>query len=109
MTNYIVKTIRNGVEANIPVTSVNGSRWDVSLYSSITVTLTAANWSDNEQTVTATGVTASNSVVISPDPTSIEDYTGWMVYCSAQASNSLTFTCTTEPENDITVNVLIFN
>ena len=109
MTNYITKTIRNGVEANIPVTSVNGSRWDVSLYSSITITLTAAGWSDNEQTVTATGVTATNSVVISPDPASIEDYSNGVVYCSAQWANSLTFTCTTEPENDIVVNVLIFN
>lgn len=29
MTNYITKTIKNGVEANIPVTSVWGSYWDV--------------------------------------------------------------------------------
>lgn len=79
------------------------------LYASIQVTLTAANWSDNEITVTATGVTADNSVIVSPSPESISDYATAMVYCSAQASNSLTFTCTTAPENDIVVNVLILN
>lgn len=79
------------------------------LYASIQVTLTAANWSDNEITVTATGVTADNSIIVSPSPESISDYATAMVYCSAQASNSLTFTCTTAPENDIVVNVLILN
>lgn len=54
-------------------------------------------------------MTATNSVVISPDPSSISDYATAMVYCSAQASNSLTFTCTTAPETDLTVNVLILN
>jgi hypothetical protein len=37
------------------------------------------------------------------------DYTWAMIYCSAQASNSLTFNCTTTPNNDIVVNVLILN
>lgn len=83
--------------------------WNLELYKSITVTLTAAWWSDEEQTVTATGVTSSNSVIISPAPANMKDYADWLIYCSAQASNSLTFTCTTVPENNIVVNVLILN
>jgi len=83
--------------------------WNLVLYSSISVTLSSADWSSNTQTVTATWVTASNSVIVSPDPSSIDDYTSSEVYCSAQASNSLTFTCWETPTNNITVNVLILN
>ena len=83
--------------------------WNIVLFSAIQVTLAAASWSSEEITVTATWVTASNHVIVSPDPSSITDYADALVYCSNQASNSLTFKCTTAPENDITVNVLIIN
>lgn len=75
--------------------------------SSITVSLIVANWSNSSQTVTATGVTASNNVVVSPAPSSIDDYVSGGIKCTAQASNSLTFTCTTTPTTAISVNVLI--
>jgi hypothetical protein len=83
--------------------------WNIDTFwaSTIQVTLTAANWSNNEITVTATWVTASNTVIVAPDPSSMADYTGWGVYCSSQASNSLTFVCDTTPSNDIDVNVVI--
>ena len=83
--------------------------WNISLYSTITVTLTSAWWSSNSQTVSATGVTASNTVFVSPAPSSIWDYADGGVYCSLQWSWTLTFECDTEPTNDITVNVVIFN
>lgn len=97
--------------AEVPVTSVNNQTWDVILtipsISTITVTLASANWSSKSITVTATWVTASNTVIVAPDPSSMADYTDWGVYCSSQASNSLTFVCDTEPSNDIDVNVVI--
>jgi hypothetical protein len=77
--------------------------------STITVTLTSAWWNNDAQTVTATWVTASNTVIISPNPSSMSDYTNWAVYCSAQSSNSLTFECTTTPTSDIDVNVVIIS
>jgi hypothetical protein len=77
--------------------------------STITVTLAAANWSGNEITVTATGVTASNTVICSPDPSDYSDYTDAEIYCSAQGSGTLTFSCDTEPASDIDVNVVILN
>ena len=73
----------------------------------LTITLTSAWWSSQTQTVSATGVTASNTVIISPDPSDYSDYTDAVVRCSSQASNSLTFVCDTEPSNDIDVNVVI--
>lgn len=77
--------------------------------STITVTLAAANWSSQSITVNATGVTASNTVIISPDPSDFSDYTAAGIYCSAQGTNSLTFDCDTTPSNDIDVNVVILS
>lgn len=83
--------------------------WKQAQHSAITVTLTSSWWSSNAQTVSATWVTASNTVIVSPTPASFEDYWSAQIYCSAQASNSLTFTCWEEPSSDITVNVVILN
>ena len=77
--------------------------------STIIVTLESANWSSKSITVSATWVTASNTVIISPDPAYMSDYTTNWVYCSAQWSGTLTFECDTEPSNDIDVNVVILN
>ena len=73
----------------------------------LTITLTSAWWSSKTQTVSATGVTASNTVIVSPDASDYSDYTDAEIYCSAQGSGTLTFTCGTEPTNDIDVNVVI--
>lgn len=78
-------------------------------HTTTTVSLTAAGWSNKTQTVSATGVTASNTVIVSPAPADIADYADCGVYCSAQASGTLTFGCDTAPSGDIVVNVLILN
>lgn len=69
--------------------------------------LTVAGWSNNTQTVTVTGVTATNTVFVSPAPASAADYASAGIICTAQGTDSLTFTCTTVPTNAITVNVVI--
>lgn len=75
---------------------------------SVTVTLAASSWSDNTQTVTVTGVTAANNVVVSPSGRdSTETWADGEVLCTSQGSNTLTFTCTTTPTADITVSVVI--
>ena len=56
-----------------------------------------------------TGVTASNTVIVSPAPSDIGDYADCGVYCSAQGSGTLTFGCDTAPSGDIVVNVLIMS
>ena len=77
--------------------------------SSFTVLLTAAGWNDKAQTVTANGVTADNTVVVSPAPASYTAYAEGAVRCTAQGSNSLTFTCDDVPAGNITVNVTVIN
>lgn len=97
MTNTIDKVIHNGDEYLLP------------RQKALVITLTSAWWTNNEQTVTATWVTANNSIIISPVPTDISDYTDAEIYCSAQGTDSLTFTCDTAPSNDIEVNVLVLS
>ena len=74
-----------------------------------TGTLVAANWAGGSQTITVNGVTASNNVVPTPAPASAADWASAGILCTAQSTDSLTFTCTQTPSNDITVNVLIFD
>ena len=74
-----------------------------------TITIAVADWSNNTCTKTATGVTASNTIFVSPAPDSLSTYGEAGVYCSAQAANSLTFTCTATPTTSVSVNVVIFD
>ena len=76
---------------------------------SATATLEVADWSSNTQTISVSGVTTTNVVIVSPDPASNSDYTSAGIVCSAQGTDSLTFTCDTVPSNAITVNVVIFD
>ena len=75
-----------------------------------TVTLAAANWSSNEQTVTVQGISADESTqMIQPVPASAsrEAYEDANVLATAQAANALTFSCDTTPTVDLTVYVVI--
>lgn len=66
-----------------------------------TVTLTVAGWSSNSQVVTVSGVTTSNLVIVEPSDSS------YGIKCTAQGTNSLTFTCDTVPTAAVTVKVAI--
>lgn len=71
--------------------------------------LVSTDWVNDSQTITVNGVTASNTVIISPAPASAADYAEAGILCTAQAANSLTFTCDTTPSNSITLSVVILN
>lgn len=76
----------------------------------VAVTLLAANWSSNEQTVTVTGVSATETdQLIQPVPASASRsaYESAQVKATAQAANSLTFGCATTPSSDLTVYVCL--
>lgn len=74
-----------------------------------TVTLDTSGWSNKTQTVTVSGVTASNTVIISPNADSQAEYIDCTVVCTTQSSNSLTFTCETVPSVSLKVNIAIFS
>lgn len=71
------------------------------------VTLSETGWSNNEQTVGVNGVTAGNTVIVSPSPTSQDAWAKAGVKCTAQSANSLTFTCKTAPTAALTANIVI--
>lgn len=79
--------------------------------SSVTEVIMQTDWELVSDVITATvsvtGVTTTNSVLVSPAPSSASVYATAGVMCSAQGTNSLTFTCDTVPSADISVNILI--
>lgn len=74
------------------------------------VTLSSSGWSDNTQTVTVNGVLADETKqLIQPMP-AVASQVAYMsagIYCSGQAANSLTFTCSETPAEDITLYIVI--
>ena len=77
---------------------------------SVTVTLTSSGWVGGVQTVAISGVLADeNAQLIQPVPalTSQAAYIESGILCTGQAENSLTFTATTAPTDDLTVYVVI--
>ena len=77
---------------------------------SVSVTLTTSAWASNAQTVTVNGVLADETKqLIQPMPAiaSQSAYYAAGILCTGQAANSLTFTCTETPEENLTVYVVI--
>lgn len=75
----------------------------------VTANLSASGWSSNSKAVTVSGVSANNTVIVTPAPNSHLEYANCMVRCTAQAANKLTFTCEEVPANALTVNVVILS
>ena len=77
----------------------------------VTVTLDVAAWTGAEapfqQTVSIEGATETNVKVISPAPASIDEYASCGVKATTEGAGTITFACTTVPENALTVNVVI--
>lgn len=78
-------------------------------HSTLTITIATTDWSNGTCTKTASGVTASNTVIISPASASFEAYGEAQVRATAQGANQITFACTDVPSSALTVNVAILN
>lgn len=74
---------------------------------SLTATLLTTGWSSDSITVTATGVTASKIVIVAPLPASQDAYVAAGIKCTAQGTNTLTFTRTAANTASISVGVVI--
>lgn len=100
----------NGVLVNEKIIP-DGTVWkDATKAKITTVTLLASGWDSTTptQTVTATGILADETkqlIQAMPAPASMSAIIDAGAYCSAQGENSLTFTCTTVPTEDIVFNV----
>lgn len=75
-----------------------------------TVTLTAAGWTDKAQTVTCEGVAADEAkqqIIVMPASKDESVWSAAAVRCVSQGENSLNFTCSIVPTEDISVYVNI--
>lgn len=72
-----------------------------SLQGSLDLTLPASGWVDGKQTVSATGVTANNLVIVT--------VSRWGVECIAQGAGTLTFRANILPTVDVTAHVSVHN
>ena len=70
-------------------------------------TLTAANWNNNQLTLTVPEITTSSDIFVSPDPSDWSAYNAAGIRAVSQGTGSLTFECDTTPTSDIGVNLVI--
>lgn len=87
---------------------------NVSSIAEYSVTLSSSGWSSNNTiavTVSDSIIDSNTILIISPAATAanISNYGKASIYCSGQGTNSLSFSCSTKPTSNITVNVLAIN
>lgn len=96
------------VHTTVEVEAMNNAKQDQHI--ATTVILTAAGWNSFYQEVTVNGVTANNTVIVSPVPAIYNLYTDLKIHCVYQNDNVLGFAYdmgSSAPTTDIVVNVLI--
>lgn len=74
----------------------------------VNVSLPADGWANFEQTSQISGMTAEATVFAGADLSCASEYTECGVYCSAQSSENLTFSCSTVPSEGLIANVVFF-
>ena len=76
-------------------------------HTKLTATLLAANWAAKTQRISVEGVTANNTVIVSANYDSIEEYSTSGVVCMGQYAGELAFSCKYTPTNDLNLNIVI--
>lgn len=74
------------------------------------VTLSSSGWSSNTQTVTVNGILADETaqeIMVMPAMSDMTAYHEAGIKATAQAANSLTFTCDTVPTANVSVYIVI--
>lgn len=71
------------------------------------ITLTAAGWVSDAQTVSIAGLLADDDVLVAADPASYDDWNTAGVRAVSQAAGSITFECTATPSTDLAGNVIV--
>lgn len=72
------------------------------------VTIPSSSWANSAASVFISGITATNLVQVTPDPTSYSNWIANGVYCNDQATDQLSFVAATTPTVALTANVVIW-
>ena len=87
-----------------------GEKGDTGKVTTRTITLESTAWDPTGTgriSVAVDGVTAENTIIVSPAPDSIVTYGKCGVYAAAQEEGRLTFACAMQPQESLTVNIVI--
>lgn len=93
---------------NVANTALSTANEKISMKSD-SVTLPAALWLNNKQTISISLVTSDCTLITSSHPDTYIDYIESGVYCSEKADGSITFSCSYTPNSDLIVNLIILN
>ena len=107
-TEQIVATVKNLLEGKQD--KGESSPGSSAGHSIKNITVPAAGWVNNEQTVTVNGVLADPArctIIVGPDWSSADVCEICGVDCIAQGDNSLTFQCSYVPDEDVVINATI--
>ena len=87
-----------------------GEKGDTGKVTTRTITLESTAWDPTGTgriSVAVDGVTAESTILVSPAPDSVATYGKCGVYAAAQEEGRLTFACAMQPQESLTVNIVI--
>ena len=87
-----------------------GEKGDTGKVTTRTITLESTGWDPagtGRISVAVDGVTAESTILVSPAPDSVVTYGKCGVYAAAQEEGRLTFACAMQPQESLTVNIVI--
>lgn len=98
-----------GTDGQVLTKTADGEEWaDVPSPAYTTVTISVSDWSSLTATKSAGGVASDSIVFCSADPSCEIVASDAHVYCSAQGDGTLTFSCVSVPESDVTMNIEVW-
>lgn len=95
--------------ANDNESSGSGSSGSTSI---LTSTLLKSNWNSNTYTLSLTGIKSnitSQMIQVSPYSTSLDEYAACEIKCISQSEGILNFSCSSTPNNDLSIYIIIQN
>lgn len=94
------------------ITTINNKLENSSLYSwnktQFTIP-TTISITDNKFSINVPGVTETNIVFLTPTPETMPYWQAATIFAVTQTTDTITFSCTSAPTNDILVDTIIFN
>lgn len=72
-----------------------------------TVSIATSDWNNKTATKTVSAISATDNVIVTPQPASMEEVIDKTIYCSAQAASSLTFVCSDTPTTGVDFSVAV--
>lgn len=70
------------------------------------LTLLAGSWSNNTQSITLSGTTATDTIYVCFDSQSVLEASTSGIVLTGCSTNTITFSCVTQPTNDILVKII---